>query len=356
MGDIHTGVIKKLAIKPVVASTPCRIDMGGTLDISTFIYPLHYLCPCTFNLALDLRTKVSICPHPKGMVKITSKGFESAEYPTNEAPFDHPLGLMFAVAAYFQASGLHIHIESSSPPRSALGGSSAAAVALVAALSRIYDRKMISGFFKKKMAMLAYVIEGSVAGVPCGFQDQLAAAYGGVNAWYWRGNAGRQGFRRKIVVKKSMYKKIEKCLVLAYCGIPHESRDINGRWVREFVSGEKRLQWHDIVTYTRDFVEALCKKNIKDAVSAVNSELAIRREMTPDVLDDMGERLAESAGKNRCGVRFAGAGGGGCIWAIGEPDNIERLKKQWNDDLDSREEAHLIDVKIDSKGLIFHGG
>jgi D-glycero-alpha-D-manno-heptose-7-phosphate kinase len=356
MGGQDTNISDSLAKRPVVASTPCRIDMGGTLDISTFIYPLHHLRPCTFNLALDLRTQVSLHPHQKGMVKITSKGFESAEYPMNEAPFDHPMGLMFAVAAYFQAGGIHIHIESSSPPRSALGGSSAAAVALVAALTRVSGGKMVSGFLKREMAMLAYVIEGSVAGVPCGLQDQLAAAYGGVNAWYWSGNAGRPGFRKKVVVKKSAHKELEKSLLLAYCGIPHESKDINGRWVRRFISGEKRSQWHDIVAYTKDFVQALCSKNMNDAVNAVNSELAVRREMTPDVLDDMGERLAESAGKNGCGVRFNGAGGGGCIWAIGEPDNIERLRHQWKDDLNSREEAHLIDVKIDSKGLIFHGG
>ena len=49
--------------------------------------------------------------------------------------FEHPMGLMFAIAAYFRAGGIHIQIESASPPRSALGGSSAAAVALVAALA-----------------------------------------------------------------------------------------------------------------------------------------------------------------------------------------------------------------------------
>ena len=30
-----------LESKPVETSAPCRIDMGGTLDISTFYYPLE---------------------------------------------------------------------------------------------------------------------------------------------------------------------------------------------------------------------------------------------------------------------------------------------------------------------------
>jgi D-glycero-alpha-D-manno-heptose-7-phosphate kinase len=104
--------------------------MGGTLDIDTFRFPLHHFSPCTFNIALNLRTRVCLLPYRAGMVKVSSKGFKAAEYPFDQAPFDHPLGLIFAIAAYFRAEGVHIVIESSSPPRSALGGSSAAAVAL----------------------------------------------------------------------------------------------------------------------------------------------------------------------------------------------------------------------------------
>ncbi|MCU0540165.1 MAG: galactokinase, partial [Desulfobacterales bacterium] len=45
---------------PVSASAPCRVDMGGTLDIRTFSYPLQHRGPCTLNIALDLRTTVSL--------------------------------------------------------------------------------------------------------------------------------------------------------------------------------------------------------------------------------------------------------------------------------------------------------
>ncbi len=111
-----------LEAQQVEASAPCRIDMGGTLDISTFDYPLRHLSPCTVNLAIGLRTRVHLLPYDNGMVKVSSKGFESAEYPLDNVPFDHPLGLMFAVASYFRAEGVQIDIESSSPPRGALGG------------------------------------------------------------------------------------------------------------------------------------------------------------------------------------------------------------------------------------------
>jgi len=186
------------------------------------------------------------------MVKVSSKGFKSVEYPLDTVPFDHPLGLMFAIAAYFGVQGVHIQIESSSPPRSALGGSSSAAVALV--VEKTGAGSLLS---RKHTAMLAHAIEGSVAGVPCGLQDQLAAAHGGVNVWYWLDGIKGPCFKKKTVYQKKFFKNFEKHLLLAYCGIPHVSKDINGKWVRQFLSGRYRKLWAEIIAYTHRFVDAL---------------------------------------------------------------------------------------------------
>ncbi len=128
--------------KHIQVSVPCRVDFGGTLDISTIYLPLHRLSPSSFNIALDLRTTVTLLPWEEKDIKVSSKGFESAVFKKDKAPFNHPMGLMFALANYFDAHGVHIKIESSSPPRSALGGSSAAAVAIIAAFYKALDRKI----------------------------------------------------------------------------------------------------------------------------------------------------------------------------------------------------------------------
>ena len=167
----------------IEGSAPCRIDMGGTLDISTFYYPLMHLNPCTFNMAINLRTRVSIFPIEKKTIRISSRGFKAADFSLGSAPFNHPLGLMFAIASFFRAEGIHIVIDSASPPRSALGGSSAAAVALIAAFSKCFEKDGKKPMPRRRIVLLAHAIEQGVAGVPCGLQDQLAAAFGGVNAW-----------------------------------------------------------------------------------------------------------------------------------------------------------------------------
>lgn len=341
-----------IASQQIEASAPCRIDMGGTLDISTFYYPLRHLFPCTVNLAIDLRTRIRMLPYDKGMVKISSKGFTSATYPIDEFPFDHPLGLMFAIAAYFRAEGVHIDVNSSSPPRSALGGSSAAAVALVGAFSYIFGQMGIKPLSRCQIALLAQALEASVAGVACGLQDQLASVYGGVTAWTWQGGVGKPYFRKKVIVRKKFFNDLKRHLLLAYCGVPHESKDINKKWVRQFLSGKNRELWAEIVVCTQKFAEALYALDFKTAPLLMNREVVIRRKMTPEVFDDIGEELVASALKNNCGARFTGSGGGGCIWALGEIEDIDNLKGIWEKILSNRTDARLLGVTIDSEGLL----
>ena len=251
---------KQLEAGHIKASAPCRIDMGGTLDIPTFYYPLHHFNPCTFNIALDLRTRVRLLPHKQGFIKISSRGFKDAIFPADAAPFDHPMGLMFATAAYFNAEGVHVDIVSESPPRSGLGGSSVAAVALIAALGKLLSCGSPSPSFNRRhIAMLAHKLEETVAGIPCGSQDQLAAAYGGVNLWFWQDRPGESHFKRKVTIPKRYHKEFERCLLLAYCGKPHVSKDINGKWVHQFIGGKNRDIWQEIIDYTHQFATALAR-------------------------------------------------------------------------------------------------
>lgn len=336
----------------VEASAPCRIDVGGTLDIGTFFLPLQQHAPLTFNVALDLRTRVRLSPHRPGYVLISSAGVGESEFGTDEAPFTHPLGLMFAVAAYFGVEGVAIEIESASPPRSALGGSSVAAVALIGALAQAAEVDGHPPMSKDHIVRVAHALESAVAQVPCGFQDQLAAAFGGIHAWHWMGEPESLGFRRESLFSDEACKAFGSRLIVAYCGVTHESKDINSTWVRQFLSGDTRRAWLDILDNTKAFVDALRGGDFDQAVSALNRETAIRCQMTPQVLDEMGRELVSSATDAGCGAKFAGAGGGGCIWALGEPSKIEALEKIWTVILSERTDARILDVGVDSQGLL----
>ncbi|MGD9354724.1 MAG: galactokinase, partial [Desulfobacterales bacterium] len=175
--------------------------------------------------------------------------------------------------------------------------------------------------------------------------------FGGVNAWHWRPQWRGFSFKKSALFRKRYFSTFRRHLLLAYCGVPHESKDVNGQWVHQFLGGGYRRHWVEIVHWTKKFIDALSGYNYIEAAEAMNRETALRREMTPEVLDDMGTRLVETAMRCACGSRFTGAGGGGCLWALGRAEDIQRLRPAWEEVLSDRAEACLLPVGIDAEGL-----
>ena len=66
----------------------------------------------------------------------------------------------------------------------------------------------------------------------------------------------------------------------------------------------------------------------------------------------MGQRLKVAALQHNCGTRFAGAGGGGCVWAIGPPEAIAALRPKWERLLSEEKEARLLPCGIDADGVL----
>ena len=127
-----------LARGSISASAPCRVDAGGTWDIKALTLPVEWIEPVTVNIALNLRTGVSLEPHRAGRVRIASKGFAREEDHAFEGlPFGPPYGLFFAAVSHFGFHGLRIRIQSDAPVKASLGGSSTALMALIKALSRL---------------------------------------------------------------------------------------------------------------------------------------------------------------------------------------------------------------------------
>ncbi|PIE74782.1 MAG: galactokinase [Deltaproteobacteria bacterium] len=338
--------------KGVGASAPCRIDFAGTLDIPTFSFPMADLCPVTFNMALDLRTNVKIKPYRKNFIKVVSKGFDDAEFEVKKAPYNHPLGLVFAIADSFDISGVEIIIKSDSPPQSALGGSSTASVALTALIMRILQDSG-SKVSAKDAAFSAYCIESAVAGVPCGFQDHLSAAYGGANAWHWSHVLKWPEFGNTTLLEKEDYREMENNFLVLYTGKTHNSYSVNNKWREQFLSGNFRKHWIRISELSQFFCNLFLVKDFEALAEIIKEEVALRMEMTPEVLDDKSRFLVEKASSFGCGARFTGSGGGGCIWAMGEKENIQKLRACWKEEVLKIENAILLDTKPDPYGILF---
>ena len=83
----------------------------------------------------------------------------------------------------------------------------------------------------------------------------------------------------------------------------------------------------------------------------LKEEMALRKKLTPEALIPVTTNLVNQAERAGCGARFAGAGAGGSLWALGEKENIKRLRKTWGDTLESIKNARILDCKVETAGV-----
>ncbi len=345
-----------LAKHPVEASAPCRIDSGGTWDIKSMALPFESLRPVTLNICLDLRTSVILSPYENGRIKISSRGFSRAgDFDKDELRFGPPFGHFFAALSHFGFHGLYVRIESRSPVKSALGGSSTALVALVKALAEISARLGKKRFSGMEILHLAYHLEDGTAGGNCGIQDQAAAVYGGVNLWEWRYGRRTAPFERRSLLDRRGQKELSKRLVVAYSGKSHISSEINRKWIKDFLSGRTRSGWIKVNEIVRRLAHAIEENNWDRAAALLREEMAMRLEITPEAMIPITKKLADQAERAGCGARFAGAGAGGSLWGMGEAKHTRQLRKMWQDTLRPIRGARVLDCEVDPVGVKIGG-
>lgn len=343
---------KILEKRAVEASAPCRIDSGGTWDIKAMALPLTDIRPVTVNIALNLRTRVLLSPFKDRRIKVSSEGFskeEEADY--DSLPFDTAFGLFFAAVSYFGFHGLEIRINSDSPVKSALGGSSTALVALIKALSKIDGHSAGKAMSRREILHLGYHLEDAVSPGKCGIQDQAAAVYGGINQWIWQFGNRAAPFERHPLMKGRGQKTLSGHILVAYSGKSHVSSRINRMWLTDFLSGKTRPGWIEVNKIVGRLARAIKNEEWSGAAALLREEMSIRREITPDALIPLTSGLlgqAESAG---CGARFTGAGGGGSFWAIGDSGPINRLREIWTKTLLPVRGARILECGVDPAGV-----
>ena len=341
-----------LAQKPIEASAPCRVDSGGTWDIKALSLPFEAIQPTTVNIALTLRTSAGLHPYKEGKVKINSIGFAQPEiFSIDRLPFDSPFGLFFAAISFFGFHGLEVKIDSQSPVRSALGGSSTALVALIKALSKVSVALGSKGYPKREILHLGYHLEDGISGGNCGIQDQAAAVYGGVHQWEWRYGNRTAPLEKTSLLNREGRKELSKRLLVAYSGKSHTSSKTNNQWVKDFLSGKTRPGWIKANEIVRQFGKAIRALDWNRAASLLREEMSIRREITPEALTLTTKKLIAEAEDSGCGARFAGAGAGGSLWAVGKIERIDQLKARWETTLAQVKDAKILDCKIDPAGV-----
>jgi D-glycero-alpha-D-manno-heptose-7-phosphate kinase len=137
--------------------------------------------------------------------------------------------------------------------------------------------------------------------------------------------------------------------VLVYTGAPHFSGTNNWEITKRHIDGDRHVFdcFERIVDATSGLRGALSRQDWDGVAEHLAAEWSARMQLAPGVTTAVIDDLI--AGASSAGARAAkvcGAGGGGCLFCLAEPENVPAVQKA----LSSRG-ATLLDFHIETDGL-----
>ena len=324
----------------IESSAPTRIDLaGGTLDIWPLY--LYHEGAQTLNAAISLRAHCSLRPRSDKRLLIVSDdtGRRVEVDHWSELRDNTELRLLGRLLHYFQAEGLELHTRCDSPFGAGIAGSSALNIAVCGALARWSGAERTDD----ALMQIAMNVEAQAIDVPTGAQDYRPALYGGVSAV----ELGVDGVRR--VALGVPPEALEQRLVLAYTNASRNSGINNWEVTKRHIDGDRTVRSsfariRDIAIAMRQALEV---QDWPEVGRQVAEEWDNRKRLAPGVttagIDGL---LAAARHAGAMGGKVCGAGGGGCLFCIGEPGAVPAIRAALE-----KEGARLLDFRIEREGL-----
>jgi D-glycero-alpha-D-manno-heptose-7-phosphate kinase len=212
---------------------------------------------------------------------------------------------------------VEVNIASGAPAGCSTGTSAAAAVALIGALDSLTPWRMTP----HEVAYAAHRIEVDRLGMQSGVQDQLCAAYGGLN--YIEVLSYPHASVSQLSVPNPLWWELDRRLLLLFLGRTHVSSEVHGRVIagleREGAGSAHLEELRKMAELARDAVNAGDLPALGRAMTA-NTES--QRRLHPDLVSKDAQKAIEVAAANGAlGWKVNGAGGeGGSLTVLCGPD------------------------------------
>lgn len=236
---------------------------------------------------------------------------------------------------------LDIHIFADLPARTGLGSSSSFTVGFLHALYALDDRIVSS----EQLAKDAHHVEQVMLKENVGSQDQVHAAFGGFNLIEF----DPSGFRVKpLIISKRKQDILEKSLMVLFTGQTRFANDIAKEQVDRTKSREndRYLQrMHDMVSESVAIIANCAEETfLQDLGTLMNECWELKKSLSSKVsntlIDDAYCR-ARKVGAH--GGKISGAGGGGFLTLLVDPDKQEAVRRELKDFLQ-------IDLRFEDQG------
>jgi len=332
----------------IESRAPTRIDLaGGTLDI----WPLYLFHEgaVTVNCAITRYAScvIETAPETSRRIVLVSRdtrrreSFASLEALNRARQYKLPL-LAHLVRFFRPSAALTLTTNSEAPAGAGIGGSSAMAVAICAALNQLVS----AGLRREDWIHISRDVEAIVIRVPTGTQDHYPPAFGGASAIV----LAPGGERREALACD--LDELERRLVLCYTGKPRQSGINNWEVFQRHISGDRRVAQNleKIAQVAREVRAALERNQWGELGRLVREEWEFRRRNLRSISTPVIDRIISSA--RRVGAlagKVCGAGGGGCVTLVIEPEARTRVEAAVTD-----AGGTLLPLRIDREGVRIH--
>jgi D-glycero-alpha-D-manno-heptose-7-phosphate kinase len=329
----------------IESKAPTRVDLaGGTLDI----WPLYLFHPgaLTLNVAISRYAYCTLESHAANdsRIKLVSLDTKRSESFVSFAALSktklYKLPLLAEIAKFFRPEGgFTLTTNSEAPAGAGIGGSSAMAVAICAAL----DRYTGAGKSKVDWIHISRDAEAIVIQVPTGTQDHYPPAFGGAAAIELT-----PGGERRIELRLNL-DELENRLLVCYTGKPRQSGINNWEVFKAHIDGKKSVQKNielisQVAQKMRIAIEA---GDWRETGRLMHEEWTFRRRNLPTISTKTIDRIIDSSRKRGAlAGKVCGAGGGGCVVLLIEPDARAKVEKAVSD-----AGGQILPMKIDRQGV-----
>lgn len=202
---------------------------------------------------------------------------------------------------------VRIAITSAVPPGASTGTSASVTVSLLAALARLHEHHLEP----MALAMAAHHVEMDILGWQCGVQDQIAAAFGGIN--FIAIGPFPTARVEPLNLPAELLRQLETRLLLVYLGSSHQSSDIHRIVIAELeAEGEHSPRLEVLRSCAGEARAALLAGDLEAFGRSLAANTDAQLELHPALLSEAARTVIDIAVRyGAAGWKVNGAGGDG---------------------------------------------
>lgn len=299
----------------IIAQVPFRVSFfGGGTDFPAF-YNEHG--GKVISTSIDKYCYVSVRHLPPFFEYNNSLAYSVKECTKTADEVKHPA--IREAMKFLDIHDLSLSYDADLPARSGLGTSSSFAVALLMSFYALKGKYVD----KRRLAKEAIYLERVLCRESGGEQDQIAAAYGGLNKIEFRNGEFEVS---PIIISNKRKQRLNDCLMMFFTGFSRYSFSIQTEHEKAIPTNEQKLT--EILALADQAEVLLTNGDLDEFGRLLDHTWRLKRDLTSAVSTETIDQFydaAKSAGA--LGGKLLGAGGGGFLLLYVRPDEQPAVRK-----------------------------